>query len=125
MEAAMKNNKQAGLDFLKTMDKPDLQKEQIFEALFEVCGSGDSVNIRHVFFQDVIIKFNAQKARGLIEQGAAIVNESHFVDVALGTYIKLGYLMKNFADDLQEYKAKYSSIHRLAIPQPPGIFANA
>lgn len=124
MEAAMKNNKQAGLNFLKIMDEPNLHKEQIFEALFEVCGSDDNVNVRHVFFQDVIIKFNAQKARGLIEQGAAIVNESHYVDVALGAYIKLGYSMKNFADDLNEQKAKYSNYNRLAIPQPPGVFAN-
>lgn len=121
----MKNIKQAGLDFLKVMDRPDLTKEQLFEALFEVCGCSDTVNVRHVFFQDVIIKFNAQKARGLIAQGAGIVNESHFVDVALGAYLRLGYLMKNFADDLQEYKSKYSIYHRLAIPQPPGIFANA
>lgn len=121
----MKHDKHVGLDFLKVMDSPDLQKEQIFDALFGVCGNGDNVNVKHVFFQDVIIKFNAQKARGLIEQGAAIVNESHFVDVALGAYIKLGYSMKNFAEDLQKHKEQYTNYNRLAIPQPPRIFANA
>lgn len=121
----MKNIKQAGLDFLKIMDKSDLRKEQIFEALFAVCGNGDAVNVRHVFFQDVIIKFNAQKARGLIISGAGIVNESHFVDVALGAYARMGYPINSFADDLEQYKSQYGVYHQLAIPQPPGIYANA
>ena len=121
----MKDLKQARLNFLKIMDRSDLKKEQIFEALFDVCGNGDEVNVRHVFFQDVIIKFNAKKARGLIEQGAAIVNESHFVDIALWTYIKLGYPMNGFDKDLQKYKAEYNGYQQLAIPQPPGMFVNA
>lgn len=121
----MKDVKQVGHEFLRVMDSPELHKEQIFEALFDACGNSDAVNVRHVFFQDVIIKFNAQKARGLIEQGAAIVNESHFVDVALGAYIKLGYLMNNFDEDLQKFKSEYTNYQQLAVPQPPGIFANA
>ena len=123
-EGVMKNTKHAGLDFLKTMDQSELQKEQIFEALFDICGVSDAVNVKHVFFQDVIIKFNAQKARNLIEQGASIVNESHYVDVALWTYIRSGYLMKNFADDLQEFKSQYSNCPQLVMPQPPKAFAN-
>ena len=104
----MKISKEKGLRFLEEIDKPITSKQQIFDALFDVCGVGEGVNTKHVFFQDVIIKFNASKARAVIEKNLPYLTESHFVDVAIYTYLKAGFDFKNFDKDLNEYKKNHS-----------------
>lgn len=104
----MKTANQKGLNFLEVMDQPEVSKAQIFNALFTACGSGDEVNTNHVFFQDVIVKFNAQKARGMILKNPEFATPSHYVDVALGRYMSAGWSIKDFSDDLREEKLKYN-----------------
>ena len=104
----MKFTKEKGLKFLNEMDAPINSKEQVFNALFDACGVGEGVNTKHVFFQEVIIKFNASKARSVIEKNLPYLTESHFVDVAIYAYIKAGFDVKNFDKDLCEYKKSHS-----------------
>lgn len=98
-----------GLNFLEVMDRPEVSKEQIFSALFAACGTGDEVNTNHVFFQDVIVKFNAQKARGMILKNPEFATPSHYVDVALGRYLQAGWKIKDFNADLDDEKLKHNN----------------
>lgn len=107
----MRTSKEQGLRFLNEMQKPITSKEQIFNALFEACGTGDNVNTKHVFFQEVIIKFNASKAVAVIANHMPYETESHYIDVAIHTYIKAGFAIKDFDKDLTEFKAKYNFIY--------------
>ncbi|MBQ9235460.1 MAG: hypothetical protein IJ184_03240 [Alphaproteobacteria bacterium] len=100
----MKTANKKGLNFLEAIDRPHLRKDELFAALFTACGSGDNVNANHVFFQDVIVKFNAQKARGMILRNSELATPSHYVDVALGKYLEMGLPIKQFNADLQEAK---------------------
>ena len=104
----MKITKEQGMKFLNEMQQPISSKEQIFDALFEACGTGDAVNTKHIFFQEVIIKFNASKAMAVIANRMPYETESHYVDVAIFAYIKAGFNMKDFDKDLKTYKEKYS-----------------
>lgn len=108
----MKRSRDKGAVFLEEMQKHITSKEQIFEALFEACGAGDSVNTRHVFFQEVIIKFNASKARAVIANHLPYETESHYVDIALYTYIKAGFKMNDFDKDLSDFKAQYNFLYQ-------------
>lgn len=120
----MKISKEQGLKFLNEMEKPITSKEQVFNALFEACGTGDNVNTRHIFFQEVIIKFNASKAVAVITNHMPYETESHYVDVAIYAYIKAGFPMKDFDRDLAEFKTKHNFIYT---PLADGLkaFANA
>ena len=118
----MKVSKETGLRFLNEIDKPITSKEQIFNILFEVCGISDAVNTKHIFFQEVIIKFNASKARAAIEKNVPYLTESHFVDVAINAYIKAGFDMKEFDRDLNECKKNYNFIYSNAVE---GVTASA
>lgn len=120
----MKVTKETGLRFLSEIDKPITSKKQIFDILFETCGISEAVNTKHVFFQEVIIKFNASKARAVIEKNLPYLTESHFVDVALQAYIKAGFNMRDFDKDLTEHKKNYNFIYANA-DQCKTIFANA
>lgn len=99
--------KDKGLKFLNELQKPHLTKAQIFKALFEACGTGENVNTKHIFFQEVIIKFNASKAVAVITNHMPYETDSHYVDVALYAYIKSGFPMKDFNDDLADFKREY------------------
>ena len=120
----MKSSREQGLKFLSEMQKQITSKEQIFDALFEACGAGDNVNTKHVFFQEVIIKFNASKARAVIANCLPYETESHYVDVALYAYINAGFKMKDFDKDLSEYKAKYDFLYT-PLANGQTVYANA
>ena len=120
----MKVTKEAGLRFLNEMDKPITSKDQVFNALFEVCGIGEGVNTKHIFFQEVIIKFNASKARTVIENNLPYLTESHFIDVAIYAYIKAGFNLREFDKDLTEHKKSYNFIYSNATECKPA-FLNA
>lgn len=120
----MKTTKEHGLRFLNEMEKPVTSKEQIFDALFEACGTGENVNTKHIFFQEVIIKFNASKAKAIILGNLPYATESHYVDIAIYTYIKAGFNMRDFDKDLTEFKQKQSFIYTKAAEFIPD-FANA
>lgn len=120
----MKVTKENGLRFLNEIDKPITSKKQIFDILFEVCGVGDAVNTKHIFFQEVIIKFNASKARTVIEKNLPYLTESHFVDVAIQAYIQAGFKMRDFDKDLTDYKKNYNFIYANATNNKT-VFANA
>ena len=120
----MKVTKENGLRFLNEIDKSITSKEQIFDILFEVCGIGEAVNTKHIFFQEVIIKFNASKTRKVIENNLPYLTESHFVDVAIDAYIKAGFNLKDFDKDLTEYKKNYNFIYD-KVTEGKTIFANA
>ena len=105
----MKNTK--GTDFLSKISAPNLNKEQLFNALFDARGTGDDINTKHVFFQDVIIKFNASKAAAVIKNNLPYETDSHYVDVALYRYMQLGGDMHKFDADLQAYKEEYCKTH--------------
>ena len=115
--------KEQGLRFLNELKQPNLSKEQIFNALFEACGTGENVNTNHVFFQEVIIKFNASKSAAVIANHLPHETESHYVDVALYAYIKAGFPMKQFDADLKNFKEKESFIYSHCASEP--TFANA
>ncbi|MBE6443428.1 MAG: hypothetical protein E7020_02030 [Alphaproteobacteria bacterium] len=106
----MKISKEKSLSFLNEMQKHISSKEQIFNALFEACGTGDNVNTKHIFFQEVIIKFNASKARAVIANKMPYETESHYVDIAIYTYIQAGFNMKDFDNDLNEFKNRINFI---------------
>ena len=120
----MKISKEQGLRFLNIMQKPHISKEQIFAALFEACGTGDNVNTKHVFFQEVIIKFNASKAMAVIANHVPYETESHYIDIALNTYIRAGFKMGDFNKDLAEFKTRYSFLYSPAV-QSVRSYANA
>ena len=112
MEAIMmKTDKNRGQIFLSKMQECINSKEQIFNTLFEACGCGENVNTKHVFFQEVIIKFNASKAKAVIEKNLPYVTESHFVDVAIYAYMKAGFNIKDFDADLNKYKTNCEFAH--------------
>ena len=100
-----------GHDFLSRISSPTIDKEQIFEALFDARGVGEDINTKHVFFQEVIIKFNASKAMAVIKNHLPYETDSHYVDVALYRYIQIGGNMKEFDRDLSKYKEEYSKTH--------------
>ena len=118
-------SKEKGLKFLNEMQKPIASKEQIFDALFEACGVGDNVNTRHVFFQEVIIKFNASKAIAVIAKHMPYETVSHYVDVAIFAYVNAGFNMKDFDKDLSDFKARYAFICEGARAKDIACFANA
>ena len=120
----IKISKEQGLRFLNKIQQPHLSKEDIFNALFEVCGTGDDLNTKHVFFQEVIIKFNASKSAAVIANHLPHETESHFVDVALYAYIKSGFSMKQFDADLDYFKEKANFIYTPCANEP-ATFANA
>lgn len=120
----MKITKEQGMHFLNEMDAPITSKEQIFRALFEVCGIGENVNTKHIFFQDVIIKFNASKAKAVILGNLPYATESHYVDVAVYAYIKAGFNMRDFDSDLTEFKKRRGFIYTQATEFIPN-FVNA
>lgn len=120
----MKISKEQGLKFLNEMERPRLSKEEIFNALFEACGCGENVNTKHVFFQEVIIKFNASKAKAVISGHLPYETESHYVDVAIYAYLKAGFDIKNFDKDLTAFKDKCNFIYTKAAKFSPN-FANA
>lgn len=100
-----------GHDFLSRISAPEVDKEQIFEALFDARGVGEDINTKHVFFQEVIIKFNASKAVAVIKNHLPYETDSHYVDVALFRYLQIGGQMREFDRDLQKYKGEYCKTH--------------
>ncbi len=98
-------------DFLSRISAPAVDKEQIFEALFDARGVGEDINTKHVFFQEVIIKFNASKALAVIKNHLPYETDSHYVDVALNRYLQIGGNMRDFDRDLQKYKDEYCKTH--------------
>ena len=102
-------------DFLNRISVAGLTKECLFEALFDARGTGDDINTKHVFFQDVIIKFNASKAMAVIKNHLPYETDSHYVDVALYRYMQIGGNMKEFDADLHKYKEEYRKT-RVFIP---------
>ena len=110
-----------GHDFLTRISAPAIDKEQIFEALFDARGVGEDINTKHVFFQEVIIKFNASKAMAVIKSHLPYETDSHYVDVALYRYLQIGGNMREFDRDLRKYKDEYckthSFIHQAALRQ--------
>ena len=120
----IKSSKDKGTKFLEEMQKQISSKEQIFEALFEACGTGDSVNTKHVFFQEVIIKFNASKAKAVIANHLPYETESHYVDVALYAYINAGFKMRDFDKDLADFKMKYNFLYT-PLANTASVYANA
>lgn len=120
----IKVSKEQGHKFLNEMERPNLSKEQIFDALFDICGVGENVNTKHIFFQEVIIKFNASKAKTIILGNLPYATESHYIDIAIYAYIKAGFDMKDFDKDLTAYKEKRNFIYTEAAKLNP-CFANA
>ena len=117
----MKISKEKALSFLNEMQRPIASKEQIFNALFEACGMGENVNTKHIFFQEVIIKFNASKAIAVIANRMPYETESHYVDVAIHTYIKAGFKMNEFDKDLNEFKKKLDFIYTPLAEETPSF----
>ena len=103
----MQDKNTKGTDFLSKISAPNLSKKQLFDALFDARGTGDDINTEHVFFQEVIIKFNASKAAAVIKNHLPYETDSHYVDVALYKYMQIGGNMKEFDRDLQKYKDEY------------------
>lgn len=120
----MKIAKEQRLRFLNEMEKPIASKEQIFNALFEACGTGENVNTKHIFFQEAVIKFNASKAKAIILGNLPYATESHYVDVAVYTYMKAGFNIRDFDRNLTEFKQKQNFIYTKAAEFIPD-FANA
>ena len=63
----MKFTKENGIRFLNEIDKPITSKKQIFDILFETSGISDAINTKHIFFQEVIIKFNASRFINIVK----------------------------------------------------------
>ncbi len=103
----MQDKNTKGTDFLSKISAPNLSKKQLFDALFDARGTGNDINTKHVFFQEVIIKFNASKAAAVIKNHLPYETDSHYVDVALYKYMQIGGNMKEFDRDLQKYKDEY------------------
>ena len=103
----MQDKNTKGTDFLSKISAPNLSKKQLFDALFDARGTGDDINTKHVFFQEVIIKFNASKGAAVIKNHLPYETDSHYVDVALYKYMQIGGNMKEFDRDLQKYKDEY------------------
>jgi hypothetical protein len=108
----MKIHGQRNAKFLNMIQQAAQDKDAIFSALFEACGAGDEVNTDHVFFQEVIIKFNASKAIAVIAGNLPGTTASYFVDVALYAYMTAGFNIKQFSKDLQEYKEQFNLIYK-------------
>lgn len=123
----MKNSSGQASPFLEKIDRPEITKKEIFEALFDARGYGPDINTRHVFFQEVIIKFNASKARAVIKNHVPYETDSHYVDVALWRYAELGGDIKSFDKDLEIAKEDYAKthqfIHRIAAAKKIGARA--
>ncbi|MBQ8661275.1 MAG: hypothetical protein IJ482_03000 [Alphaproteobacteria bacterium] len=117
----MKNSSGHGSYFLDRLARAEISKDEIFEALFDARGYGPDINTRHVFFQEVIIKFNASKAKAVIKNHLPYETDSHYVDMALWRYIEVGGDLKSFDKDLEIAKENYAKthqfIHRLAAAQ--------
>lgn len=101
-EAAMKNDEK-NKAFLQSMNDAK-SKGDIFKALFDACGTNDDVNTNHVFFKDVIINLRADEAKGMMTHKSPLLTTSHYVDLALGTYHKLGFDINDFEKDLDKQK---------------------
>lgn len=108
----MKNSSESKSNFLDRISSPEITKSKIFEALFDARGYGPEVNTRHVFFQEVIIKFNASKAKAVIKNHLPYETDSHYVDVALWRYIEIGGDIKSFDKDLEIAKENYAKTHQ-------------
>lgn len=123
----MKNSSGHVSPFLEKIDRPEITKEEIFEALFDARGYGSDINTRHVFFQEVIIRFNASKARAVIKNHVPYETDSHYVDVALWRYAEIGGDIKSFDKDLEIAKENYAKthqfIHRIAAAEKIGARA--
>ncbi len=113
----MQERTSKGRDFLSRLAAPAIDKEQIFEALFDARGTGDDINTKHVFFQEVIIKFNASKAAAVIKNHLPYETDSHYVDAALYRYMQIGGNIKEFERDLQKYKEEYNQTHPFIPPE--------
>jgi len=107
----MQNKTKQNTDFLSRISSPNINKEELFEILFDTRGAGDDINTKHVFFQEVIIKFNASKAENVIKKHLPYETDSHYVDIALYRYMQIGGNIKEFDADLQKYKTKYRKTH--------------
>jgi hypothetical protein len=107
----MQKKTKENTDFLSRISSPDINKEELFEILFDARGAGDDINTRHVFFQEVIIKFNASKAATVIKKHLPYETDSHYVDIALYRYMQIGGNIKEFDADLQKYKTEYRKTH--------------
>ena len=88
----MQDKNTKGTDFLSKISAQNLSKKQLFDALFDARGTGDDINTKHVFFQEVIIKFNASKAAAVIKNHLPYETDSHYVDVALYKYMQILFL---------------------------------
>ena len=107
----MQTKTKKGSGFLERISAPDVTKEDLFRILFDARGVGEDVNTKHVFFQEVIIKFNASKAIAVIKNHLPYETDSHYVDVAIFRYMQIGGDIKNFDADLQKYKIEYCKTH--------------
>ena len=102
--------------FLDRIAKSNLTKKEVFNILFDARGFGDEINTNHVFFQEVIIKFNASKAKAVISNQLPYETDSHYVDVALGRYLELGFDIKQFDKNLEIAKKEYAKAHHFIRP---------
>lgn len=98
-------------DFLSRINAPNITKEDLFRILFDARGVGEDVNTKHIFFQEVIIKFNASKAIAVIKNHLPYETDSHYVDIAIFRYMQLGGNIKEFDADLKKYKIEYCKTH--------------
>ncbi|MBE6452826.1 MAG: hypothetical protein E7012_04985 [Alphaproteobacteria bacterium] len=110
-----KTNK--GSDFLSRINAPNVNKEDVFRILFDARGVGEDINTKHIFFQEVIIKFNASKAIAVIKNHLPYETDSHYVDVAIFRYMQLGGNIKEFDADLKKFKIEYCKTHSFISPQ--------
>lgn len=107
----MQTKTKKGSDFLERISAPDITKEDLFRILFDARGVGEDVNTKHIFFQEVIIKFNASKAMAVIKNHLPYETDSHYVDVAIFRYMQIGGNIKEFDADLHKYKTEYCKTH--------------
>lgn len=103
-------------NFLDRIAKSNITKKEIFNILFDSRGFGGEINTNHVFFQEVIVKFNASKAKAVISNQLPYETDSHYVDVALGRYMELGFSIKQFDKDLEIAKKDYAKTHHFIRP---------
>ena len=86
-------------------------KQDVFLALFEARGCGADINTNHVFFQEVIVKFNASKTKAVIQKSLPYETDSHYIDVALARYMEIGENIKLFNKDLEVARKEYAKTH--------------
>jgi len=124
----MKKSSGHDTSFLDRIAASEVTKDDIFEALFDARGYGSEINTRHVFFQEVIIKFNASKAKAVIKNHVPYETDSHYVDVALWRYLEIGGDIKSFDKDLEIAKENYAKthqfLHRIAKQKPSATIRN-